>query len=87
MRNQFMEYGIFAILIAAGIFGLIISNGHPFGEYAALYIIKPALKMMMVMLIAQFSFRKVDFQVELLKGNIAVAICFAGICLVIVEAL
>jgi len=85
--TYFKEYGIYVILIALGILGLIVSSGWAFGEYLALYIFKPALKMLVVWLVVEFSFRKIEFQNEVLKGNIAAAIVFFGICLVVAEAI
>jgi len=85
--SYFKEYGIYLILIALGVFGLVASGGWTFGEYLSLYIFKPALKMTMVFLIIEFSFRKIEFQNEVLKGNIAAAIIFLGICLVVAEAI
>ena len=81
--DQIRENGINLILIVVGILGIVLSSGHPFGEYVSLFVAKPAIKVLVVGLIAEFGFRKVDFQGEIVKGNLAVAVMFFGLCFIV----
>ena len=83
LKDQILENGINFVLIAAGIVGIVVSSGHPFGEYVSLFVARPAIRVLVLGLITEFWFRRVDFQGEIVKGNIAVSVAFFGLCVVV----
>jgi uncharacterized membrane protein YjfL (UPF0719 family) len=85
--KQLREYGIYIIFIVLGIAGVVLSEGRVFGEYLSLFVFKPGVKMLMVFLVAQYSFSKISFQDEIKNRNTAAGLVFLGICLVIAEAM
>lgn len=85
--EQLKEYGIYVGIIMLGLLGIFFTQGRPFGEYISLFMFKPGVKLIMLMAVAQFSFRKIDFMSEVKRGNIAAAIVFFAIAFVVAESI
>jgi hypothetical protein len=85
--EQIKEYGIYLVIITLGIMGIFFAQGRPFAEYLSLFVFKPGVKLMILMAVAQFSFRDIDFMQEIKKANVAAAITFFAIAYVVAEAI
>lgn len=80
---ELKDNAVYLCLIALGVIGVSLSAKYSLGEYVSLFFAKPVLKMLVVGLIARHGFTRINFQTEILSGNISAAIVFLGVCVVI----
>jgi hypothetical protein len=74
---------VYVVLIILAVVALNVSANSTSGEYLSVLVLRPAIRLLMLGLVLEFTFKRTDFQDEILKGNVAAAVVLAAMAYVV----